>query len=93
MGQIYDFEKEKLIVGVIYNDEEIYKRALEMLKAEFGEIDADGRSPSEPVITLASSVRMSPNIFSVTMTSKWRGCWINFIAALSTNIYSTSTLG
>ena len=41
MGQVYEFEKEKLIVGVIYNDEEIYKRALDMLIAEFGEIDGE----------------------------------------------------
>ena len=41
MGQVYDFEKEKLIVGVIYNDEEIYERAVRMLKDEFGEIDGE----------------------------------------------------
>ena len=39
VGQVYDFEKEKLIVGVIYNDEEIYNRALVMLRDAFGEID------------------------------------------------------
>ena len=41
MGQVYEFEKEKLIVGVIYNDEEIYDRALAMLKEAFGEIDGE----------------------------------------------------
>ena len=41
MGQVYEFEKEKLIVGVIYNDEDIYRRALEMLTREFGEIDGE----------------------------------------------------
>ena len=41
MGQVYEFEKEKLIVGVIYNDEEIYNRALEMITREFGEIDGE----------------------------------------------------
>ena len=41
MGQVYEFEKEKLIVGVIYNDEEIYNQALKMLTEEFGEIDGE----------------------------------------------------
>ena len=41
MGQVYDFEKEKLIVGVIYNDEQIYDRAINMLKDAFGEIDGE----------------------------------------------------
>ena len=41
MGKVYDFEREKLIVGVIYNDEKIYERALEMLTREFGEIDGE----------------------------------------------------
>lgn len=41
MGQVYEFEKEKLIVGVIYNDEEIYERAVAMLVSEFGEIDGE----------------------------------------------------
>ena len=41
VGQVYDFEREKLIVGVIYNDGEIYERAVAMLKAEFGEIDGE----------------------------------------------------
>ena len=41
MGQIYDFEKEKLIVGVIYNDREVYKKAVARLVEEFGEIDGE----------------------------------------------------
>ena len=39
MGTVYEFEKEKLIVGVIYHDEEIFNKALCDLKEEFGEID------------------------------------------------------
>ena len=41
MGQLFDFEKEKLIVGVIYNDEQVYNKALRMLIDEFGEIDGE----------------------------------------------------
>ena len=41
MGAIYEFEKEKLIVGVIYNDMEVYAKALEMLTDAFGEIDGE----------------------------------------------------
>ena len=41
MGQIYEFEKEKLIIGVIYNDMEVYEKALAMLKDAFGEIDGE----------------------------------------------------
>src|SRR5665647_1128958 len=51
--------------------------------------DADGSNPKDPVITLASSERISPNIFSVTITSNLLGFCINCIAALSTNIKST----
>jgi hypothetical protein len=39
MGAVFDFEKEKLIIGVIYHDEEIFKRAMDILTEEFGEID------------------------------------------------------
>ena len=39
MGAIYDFEKEKLIVGVIYHDAEVLRAALERLTALFGEIE------------------------------------------------------
>lgn len=40
MGAIYEFEKEKLIIGVIYHEKEILDRALEILTSEFGEIEA-----------------------------------------------------
>ena len=40
MGAVYDFEKEKLIIGVIYSDEKLLNNALEILTEEFGEIDA-----------------------------------------------------
>lgn len=40
MGAVYEFEKEKLIIGVIYHEKEILDRAMEILTREFGEIDA-----------------------------------------------------
>lgn len=40
MGAIYDFEEEKLIIGVIYHEKEILDKALNILVKEFGEIDA-----------------------------------------------------
>ena len=40
MGAIYDFEKEKLIIGIIYHDEDVLKTALSILVDEFGEIEA-----------------------------------------------------
>jgi hypothetical protein len=39
VGQVYEFEKEKLIVGVIYNDMEVYEKAMAMLTEAFGEVD------------------------------------------------------
>ncbi len=39
MGQALEFEKEKLIVGVIYHDEDILRQALEILCERFGEIE------------------------------------------------------
>lgn len=39
MGACYEFEKEKLIVGVIYHEAQILESALEILKKEFGEVD------------------------------------------------------
>ena len=39
MGQIHDFQKEKLIVGVIFHDEEVLNLALEKLTEKFGEWD------------------------------------------------------
>ena len=39
MGQIHEFQKEKLIVGVIFHDEEVLNKALEKLKEKFGDWD------------------------------------------------------
>ena len=39
MGVIHDFEKEKLVIGVIYHDEKILDEAMNEVKAKFGEID------------------------------------------------------
>ena len=39
MGAIYDFEKEKLVVGVIYHDKDVLEKALDDLVEEFGEWD------------------------------------------------------
>ena len=44
MGAIYDFEKEKLIVGVIYHDAEVLNIAMERLIAAFGEVLAVERA-------------------------------------------------
>ena len=49
--------------------------------------------PSEPVIWAASSERMSPNMFSVTTTSKSAGRLMSCIAVLSTSRSSSSTSG
>ena len=40
MGAVYEFEKEKLIIGVIYHDTEILERALKALTDKFGEIES-----------------------------------------------------
>lgn len=40
VGAVFEFEEEKLIVGVIYSDARLLSVALERLVAEFGEIDA-----------------------------------------------------
>lgn len=40
MGAVYEFEKEKLIIGVIYHEKEVLDRALKILTAELGEVDA-----------------------------------------------------
>ncbi|MBR2343920.1 MAG: DUF4416 family protein [Clostridia bacterium] len=39
MGQVGEFEREKLIIGIIYNDENIYREALELLVADFGPVE------------------------------------------------------
>lgn len=41
MGALHEFEKEKLIIGVIYHDKEVYNSAIERLCAEFGPIDLE----------------------------------------------------
>ena len=41
MGAVYEFEKEKLIIGVIYHEKEILDKALAILTSEFGEIEAE----------------------------------------------------
>ncbi len=49
--------------------------------------------PSEPLMTAASSDRMSPNRFSVTRTSKAAGVFASSIAAESTSRCSRATSG
>ena len=39
MGAIYDFEPEKLIIGVIYNDKDVFDTAMQRLAEKFGEWD------------------------------------------------------
>ena len=39
MGAALEFEKEKLIIGVIYHEKEILDSAMSILTAEFGEVD------------------------------------------------------
>lgn len=39
MGRIFQFEEEKLIIGVIYHDESILSAAMEILTDRFGEIE------------------------------------------------------
>ena len=39
MGAVYEFEKEKLVVGVIYHDPAVLESAMHDLVAEFGEWD------------------------------------------------------
>lgn len=39
MGAVYEFEKEKLIIGVIYHEKEVLDEALRILVEEFGEIE------------------------------------------------------
>ncbi len=39
MGTLGAFEKEKLVIGIIYHDKDVLKAALDMLKGRFGEID------------------------------------------------------
>ena len=39
MGALFEFEKEKLIIGVIYHEKSVLDEALKILVGEFGEID------------------------------------------------------
>ncbi len=39
MGAIHEFEPEKLIIGVIYNDKEVFDKAMAMIFEKFGECD------------------------------------------------------
>ena len=39
MGTVHEFEKEKLIIGVIYHDPEVLEAALRDVVAEFGSWD------------------------------------------------------
>ena len=54
---------------------------------------AEASSPIDPAIIAASSERMSPNMFSVSTTSKAAGFEISCIAALSTSRCSSRTSG
>ncbi len=40
MGAVYEFEKEKLIIGVIYHDKAVLDAVMKILTDEFGEVDA-----------------------------------------------------
>jgi len=41
MGAVYDFEPEKLIIGVIYNDKDVFDSAMKILREEYGETDGE----------------------------------------------------
>ena len=49
--------------------------------------------PIDPASTAPSSLRMSPNMFSVSTTSKRRGLRISCMAQLSTSRWSSATSG
>ena len=66
---------------------------LEQARALRRRSDALGSIPSEPVSMAASSLRMSPNRFSVTITSKSAGRDTSCMAALSTSRWSSGTSG
>ncbi len=59
----------------------------------FASREAEGSMPIEPVSIAASSDRMSPNMFPVTMTSNCLGARTSCIAALSTYRWSSATSG
>ena len=54
---------------------------------------ADGSMPIEPARMAASSDRMSPKVFSVTIVSNCVGLWTRAMAQLSTSTWSSSTAG
>src|SRR5258708_27324553 len=54
---------------------------------------ADGISPIDPTSAAAASLKMSPNILVVSITSNCEGFSINCIAALSTYMFSSVTFG
>src|SRR5712691_1568562 len=54
---------------------------------------ADGISPIEPTRPAAASLKMSPNIFELRITSNCDGLSVNCIAALSTYMCSSFTAG
>ena len=39
MGAVYEFDKEKLIMGVIYHDVEVFEKAMAILTEKFGEVE------------------------------------------------------
>ena len=39
MGATFSFEREKLVIGVIFHDEDVLSRVLDILTEKFGEID------------------------------------------------------
>ena len=54
---------------------------------------ADGIKPIDPTSAAAASLRMSPNMFVVSMTSNCAGFSVSCIAALSTYMCSRRTSG
>ena len=55
--------------------------------------EAEGSRPIDPASIDASSVKMSPNMFSVTITSKSAGRRMRYIAQASTRMCSSSRWG
>ena len=56
-------------------------------------MEAEGSMPSDPVMTEASSERMSPKMLPVRMTSNCEGSRTSCMAALSTYMWLSSTSG
>ncbi len=54
---------------------------------------AEGSMPIEPASIEASSVRISPKVFSVTSVSRYLGFWIMRIEQASTSMCSKDTSG